>query len=152
MTGFVHLVSVGGHRFDAYGSGQSDREISDLAEAINKYTKIRAEADDPIHLNSAAVFSYPVIYIGAGQGISPTSSEVKNFRHYLHRGGFALVENNRYYEGSRFDSVKFSQVEASLKHLVKAALGDDVGFQTLSKGHPIYHSFDSFFAISSDES
>ena len=48
MTGFVHLVSVGGHRFDAYGSRQSDRGISNLAEAINKYTKIRAEANDPI--------------------------------------------------------------------------------------------------------
>lgn len=106
-----------------------------MAEAISRFTKIDAEVDDHLLLDSHRILRYPFVYIGVDRGFRPTQNEIKNFGDYLRSGGFALIENM---------NVGSAEGKGSLKQLVKSALGRGVRFKNLSNRSPIYHSFFDF--------
>ena len=133
ITGFVYLALVWGNDFKP----ATQRAIFELVEAINDFTQIRARVDDHLFLDSRELFRSPFIYITVDGAFEPTEREVQNLSEYLRAGGFALVENAR-------PDVEYSQAEASLRELLRAALGRDARFQVLMNDHPIYHSFFDF--------
>jgi hypothetical protein len=133
ITGFVYLALVWGNDFKP----ATQRAIAELVEAINNFTQIRAEVDEHLFLDSRDIFRAPFVYLTVDRAFDPTEREIENLGNYLRNGGFALVENAR-------PEIEYSPAEASLRQLLKAALGRDARFQVIPNDHPIYHSFFDF--------
>jgi hypothetical protein len=66
-----------------------------------------------------------------------TKHEIENLAAYLRGGGFALVENAR-------ATQEYSPAEASLREMLKQALGREARFIPISNDHPLYHAFFDF--------
>jgi hypothetical protein len=133
VDGFVYLALAWGNDWGP----ATPRAIAELVEAINLRTRIRAEVDPHLDLGSAKIFRAPFIYMSVGDAFLPTKSELANFKEYLRRGGFALVENANPW-------MEYSPAEASLRQMLKDALGVYGRFRIIPKDHPIYHSFYDF--------
>ena len=133
ITGFVYLSLAWGNDWEP----ATQRAIFELVEAINNYTQIRAEVDDHLFLDSRDIYRTPFVYITVGEAFVPTEREVENLGSYLRNGGFALVENAT-------PDIEYSPAEASLRQMLKQALGRDARFRVLPNDHPIYHSFFDF--------
>ena len=133
VDGFVYLALARGNDWQP----ATPRAVAELVEAINLRTRIRAEVDPHLNLGSEKIFRAPFIYLSVGDAFVPTKSELSNFKEYLRRGGFALVENANPW-------MEYSPSEASLRQMLKDALGVHGRFRIIPKGHPIYHSFYDF--------
>jgi len=133
ISGFVYLALVWGNDFKP----ATQRAITELVEAINNFTQIRAEVDEHLFLDSRDIFRSPFVYLTVDQAFDPTQREIENLGSYLRNGGFALVENAR-------PDIEYGPAEASLRQLLKAALGRDARFQVIPNSHPLYHSFFDF--------
>lgn len=133
ITGFVYLALAWGNDFKP----ATQRAITELVEAINKFTQIRAEVDEHLFLDSRDIFRAPFVYLTVDRAFDPTEREIENLGNYLRNGGFALVENAR-------PEIEYSPAEASLRQLLKTALGRDARFQVIPNDHPLYHSFFDF--------
>ena len=133
VSGFVHLTLIYGRDFRP----AAPRSIIELAEAINKFTNVRAEIDGHLYLDSDNLHSYPFIYIGVDRAFTPTREEIANLKYYLWNGGFLFLENIQ-------SNREYSQAEASLRDMLKKTLGSKARFRILSNRHRIYHSFFDF--------
>ncbi len=133
ITGFIYLALAWGNDFEP----ATQRAIFELVEAINDFTQIRAEVDDHLYLDERDIFRAPFVYITVGAAFQPTEPEIKNLEAYLRGGGFALVENAT-------PDIEYSPAEASLRQMLKDALGRDARFRVIPNDHPIYHSFFDF--------
>ena len=133
VSGFVHLTLIYGRDFRP----AAPRSIIELAEAINKFTNVRAEIDGHLFLDSDDLHSYPFIYIGVDRAFTPTRQELANLKYYLWNGGFLFLENIQ-------SSREYSQAEASLRDMMKKTLGSKARFRILPNRHGIYHSFFDF--------
>ncbi len=141
ITGFVYLALAWGNDLDP----PTQRAMFELVEAINDFTQIRAEVDNHLFLDSREIFRAPFVYIAAEQAFEPTEREMANLGDYLRQGGFAFVEA-MVESGTRHDAVakEFTPAEASLRQMLKGALGRDARFRVLPEDHPVYHSFYDF--------
>jgi len=133
VSGFVHLSLVYGRDFRP----ATPRSIIELAEALNRFTNVRAEVDGHLFLDSGDLHSYPFIYISVDRAFTPTREEIANLKYYLWNGGFLFLEN---IQANR----EYSQAEASLRDMMKKTLGSKARFRILSNRHGIYHSFFDF--------
>ena len=130
VDGFIYLALAWGNDWQP----ATPRAVVELAEAINTRTRIRAEVDPHLDLGSEKIFRAPFIYLSVGEAFEPTKSELANFKEYLRKGGFALVENANPW-------MEYSPAEASLRQMLKDALGVYGRFRIIPNDHPIYHSF-----------
>ena len=82
-----------------------------------------------VRLDSDEIFQYPFLYFSEVGEMNLTEQEVKNFREYLNRGGFAMVDD--------FDGQ--AQLEWFLSQMKMAFPNRD--FVEMSVDHPLFHTF-----------
>jgi hypothetical protein len=133
VKGFIYLAQAVTNELDP----PTPRAIPRLAEAINHYTQINAQVEPRLPVDSRDLFKAPFVYISARRGFNLTEQEARNLGNYLRSGGFVFVDNAT-------PQSEFGPVEASLRKMLRDALGKDARFRVISRDHPIYHSFFDF--------
>jgi hypothetical protein len=157
VRGFVYIPTVWGEQLkpvavtarmgsisEASGHPQAGnqtrgylRPAANLAEALNRYTNIRAEADSPLYLSSERLFDTPFLYICADTAFELTPTEQEKLGQYLRNGGFAFLDNG-------VPEEDYGPAEASLRQMLRDALGRDAQLKPIPKDHPLYHCFFDF--------
>lgn len=133
--GFIHIPTVWGTQLKP--PDKLRRSFIGLAEAVNRYTDIRAEMDSHLMLDSRKLHSMPFVYITTDKAFELTGTERENFGSYLRNGGFAVLVNGE-------PELPFSQSEASLRKMLRDSLGAHARFQPIPDCHPLYHCFFDF--------
>ena len=100
-------------------------QIANEATGVNlskmSYVIVRLEDDD--------LFRYPFLYFSEVGRMDLTEKEVNNFREYLNRGGFAMIDD--------FDSqYSLDWFQSQMRRLFP-----ERNFVELTVDHPIYHTF-----------
>ncbi len=135
IKGFVYIATAWGAQLRPPDSLK--RAVINLVEAVNRYTNINAKVDTHLFLDHRKLFDTPFVYIVANEAFELTEIEARNFGTYLRNGGFAVVDNGT----PQFD---FGQAEASLRQMLRDALGNDAKFLPIDNANPLYHSFFDF--------
>jgi len=132
IKGFVHLATVWGMQLTPPFS--TGRSVTNLAEALKRYTDIDAKIDKYLLLDSRRLLSMPFIFITADKLFELTPAERRNFREYLKNGGFAVLDNYMPVQ-------PFSPSKAALKQMLKDVLGIHARFLPIPVSHPLYHCY-----------
>jgi beta-lactamase regulating signal transducer with metallopeptidase domain len=111
--------------------------IGELALAVEKYTNITLEVDSNLLFDSRITLETPFIYITSDTVFEVTDIQARRFGEYLRNGGFAVVENGT-------PEFVYGQAEASLRQMLRDALGKDAKFYPIPNDHPLYHCFFDF--------
>ncbi len=135
ISGFVRIATVWGEQFRP--PDNLKRGLIQLAEAMNRYTDIDARFDDHLYLSDRRLHEMPFIYLTTDNAFELTEIERANLGQYLRNGGFAVVDNGT----PQFD---YGQAEASLRQMLRDALGNDAKFLPIENTNPLYHSFFDF--------
>ena len=135
---FVRLRYNGGDWYtDVADHGASESDIQ-ISKKLAEYTNIPVEIDrgesQYIMLDDAEIFSYPFLYVTGHRGIDFSELERRNFREYLERGGFILID----------DCWGF---DPTVRRVLKEIFPDKVSpdgkgpLEPIPLDHPIYRSF-----------
>ena len=135
ITGFVYIATAWGAQLKP--PDRLKRATINLVEAVNRYTKIKAKVDSHLFLDHRKLFDTPFVYITSEEAFELTEIERRSFGKYLRNGGFAVIDNG-------LPSTEFGQAEASLRQMLKDALGADAKFLPIDNDHPLYHCFFDF--------
>lgn len=135
IKGFIYISTAWGAQLRP--PDKLKRAVINLVEAVNRYTNINAKVDSHLYLDSRKIFETPFVYIVADRAFELTDIERKNFGEYLRNGGFAVVDNGE-------PLAEFGQAEASLRQMLRDALGSDAKFLPIENSHPLYHCFNDF--------
>ncbi|MBT4482269.1 MAG: DUF4159 domain-containing protein [Candidatus Latescibacteria bacterium] len=109
------------------------RAIINLAEAVNKQTDFNVKVDTHLFLDQQKkFFETPFVYIMADEAFELTDIEKRSFGHYLRNGGFAVIDNAA-------PQYEFGEAEASLRQMLRDALGSEAKFLPIDKDHSLYH-------------
>ncbi|MCE5249832.1 DUF4159 domain-containing protein [bacterium] len=135
IHGFVYIATVWGTEFAP--PDQLRRSVLSLAEAVNRYTGIHAKIDSHLMLDSSRLFSMPLIYITTDTAFELTPREAENLGKYLRNGGFAVLDNAA-------PNTEYSPAEASLRMMLRNALGKDARFEPIPDSHHLYHCYFDF--------
>jgi hypothetical protein len=135
IKGFVYISTAWGAQLKP--PDKLKRAVINLVEAVNRYTNINAKVDTHLFLDSRKIFETPFVYVTADKAFELTDIERKNFGTYLRNGGFAVIDNGE-------PMYEYGQAEASLRQMMRDALGADAQFLPIPNDHPIYHCFFDF--------
>ncbi|MBI1954841.1 MAG: DUF4159 domain-containing protein [Acidobacteria bacterium] len=100
-------------------------QVADEATGIN----LNNQSYVIVRLDSEEIFRYPFIYFSEVGEMNLTEQEVKNFRAYLNRGGFAMVDD--------FDSQ--AQLDWFLSQMKMVFPNRD--FVEMTVDHPLFHTY-----------
>jgi hypothetical protein len=135
FRGFVYIPAVWGVQLAP--PVHLRRAAIMLAEAVNRYTGMDARVDSHLALDARRLSSTPFLYITADEAFELTPTERKRFGEYLRSGGFAFLDTGApQYENS--------PAEASLRRMLRDALGCHARFEPIPLSHPIYHCLFEF--------
>ncbi len=133
VKGFIYIATLWGTQLNpAY-----KQAIIHLSNAVNRYTNIRSKVDKHLFIDSRKLFDTPFVFLCVDEQFELTKIEAKNFGKYLRKGGFAVLDNGK--PGNEYGSA-----EASLRQMLRDALGNDAKFLPIPNSHPLYHSFFDF--------
>jgi hypothetical protein len=135
IKGFVYISTAWGAQLRP--PDKLKRSVINLVEAVNRYTNINAKVDSHLYIDSRNIFETPFVYVTADKAFELTDIERKNFGEYLRKGGFAVIDNGE-------PEYEFGQAEASLRQMLRDALGADAQFLPIPNEHPLYHCFFDF--------
>ena len=135
IQGFIKIPTVWGSQLKP--PDNLKHSVIGLAEAVNRYTEIRADIDPHLFLDFRRLHEIPFIYITTDRAFELTAIERKNLGDYLRCGGFAVLDNGT----PEYD---YSQAEASLRQMLRDSLGPHARFLPISHNHPLYHCFFDF--------
>ena len=135
IRGFVYVSSTWGTQLKV--PDRLKRSVINLAEAVNRYTKIEAKVVPYLFLDSREIFMAPFVFITTDTAFELTSIERRNLDTYLKAGGFAIIDNG----DPRQDR---SQAESSLRQMLRDTLGAGIHFKPIPTSHPLYHCFFDF--------
>jgi len=147
IKGFFHMArAYPGHLFGKRKVGddiRSARAVARLAEALNRFTRIKADLTGSFPVDSVELFKTPWIYVQARYPFELTASEERNLGRYLLSGGFLVADTvlngpDRPAEPSLMDLIKKPLDTQSFKH------GRDWDFQVIPHSHAVYHCFFDF--------
>jgi len=133
VKGFIYIATLWGAQLEPYNK----RAIIHLSDAVNRWTNINAKVDKHLFVDSRKLFDTPFVYLNMKDMFELTDIEARNFGEYLRKGGFAVLDNGD-------ASSEFGAGEASLRQMLRDALGADAKFLPIPNEHPIYHSFFDF--------
>jgi hypothetical protein len=105
-----------------------------LSEGMNQYTGIRTRVGQHRYLSSRQIFSMPLLYITTDAVFELTDTERDNFGAYLRNGGFAVLEN-------AYPKTELSPGYASLRNMIRDALGASARIEPIPRKHPLFHCF-----------
>jgi len=133
VKGFIFIATLWGAQLEpAY-----KRAVIHLSDAVNRYTNIRSRVDKHLFIDSRRLFDTPFVFLCADEQFELTEIEAKNLGDYLRQGGFIVLDNGT-------PTYEFGAAEASLKQMLRAALGSDAKFLPIPNSHPLYHCFEDF--------
>ncbi|MFC1561227.1 DUF4159 domain-containing protein [Candidatus Latescibacterota bacterium] len=133
VKGFIYIATLWGAQLEpAY-----KRAVIHLSDAVNRYTSIRSKVDKHLFIDSRRLFDTPFVFLCADEAFELTDVEARNFGEYLKKGGFAVLDNGT-------PTYEFGAAEASLKQMLRDALGADAKFLPIQNNHPLYHCFEDF--------
>jgi len=133
VKGFIYIATLWGAQLEpAY-----KRAVIHLSDAVNRYTNIRSKVDKHLFIDSRRLFDTPFVFLCADEAFYLTKIEAKNLGEYLRKGGFIVLDNGT-------PTYEFGAAEASLKQMLKDALGADAKFLPIPNSHPLYHCFEDF--------
>jgi hypothetical protein len=135
VRGFVSIPAVWGVQLAP--SVPVRRASIMLAEAVNRYTDMAARVDTHLTLDARRLFSTPFLYITADRAFELTPTERNRLGEYLRAGGFAFLDTDA-------PEYEHGPGEASLKQMLRDALGCHARFAPIPLSHPIYHCFFDF--------
>ena len=135
ISGFVYIATAWGTQLRP--PDDLKRAVINLVEAVNRYTNINAKVDSHLFLDSRKLFETPFVYIVADEAFEITEIERRNLGEYLRNGGFVVCDNGT-------PLFEYGQAEASLKQMLRNALGADAKFLPIPNDNPLYHSFYDF--------
>ncbi|MDP2982715.1 MAG: DUF4159 domain-containing protein [Candidatus Latescibacter sp.] len=135
IRGYLTIHTVWGEQLRM--SDRIKRAPLNLAEALNRYTDIVAQAGHHLFLSSPRIFQIPFLYIASDTAFELTETERINLGEYLRNGGFAFVDNAS-------PELEISAAEASLRRMFRDALGAHARFEPIPVSHPLYHCFFDF--------
>jgi hypothetical protein len=136
VKGFVYLGTAWATDLEPVFASAA-KAIPNLVDAVNVQTGITAKVDAHLFIDSQELFRTPFVYITSEEAFELTSREKENLGEYMRRGGFVFADNAN-------ATVEFSQAEASLRQIFRAALGAQGQFQPIPNSHPLYHTFYDF--------
>ena len=133
VKGFIYIATLWGAQLEpAY-----KRAVIHLSDAVNRYTNINSKVDKHLFIDSRRIFDTPFVFLCADEAFELTETEARNFGEYLRKGGFAVLDNGT-------PTNEFGAAEASLRQMLKDALGADAKFLPIKNSHPLYHCFEDF--------
>ncbi len=133
VKGFIYISTLWGAQLEpAY-----KRAVIHLSDAVNRYTNIKSKVDKHLYIDSRRIFDTPFVFLCADESFYLTEIEARNFGEYLRKGGFAVLDNGT-------PTYEFGAAEASLKQMLRDALGSDAKFLPIPNSHPLYHCFEDF--------
>jgi len=133
VKGFIYISTLWGAQLEpAY-----KRAVIHLSDAVNRYTNIKSKVDKHLFIDSRRLFDTPFVFLCADEAFYLTETEARNFGEYLRKGGFAVLDNGT-------PSNEFGAAEASLRKMLRDALGADAKFLPIKNSHPLYHCFEDF--------
>ena len=133
IKGFIYLANAWGTELQP----SSKRAIYNIAQAINKYTEIKAKVDAHLYLDDRKIFDVPFVYISEDNQFELTTTESETLREYLHKGGFVVADNGT-------ATMEYGPAEASLREIFKQCLGIKAKFLPIPKSHALYKCFFDF--------
>jgi len=133
VKGFVYIATLWGAQLEP----SFKRAVIHLSDAVNRYTNINSKVDKHLFVDSRKLFETPFVFLCVDKGFELTDIETKNFGDYLRKGGFAVLDNGR-------PEDEYSAAEASLRQMLRNALGNEAKFLPISNSHPLYHCFFDF--------
>ncbi len=133
VKGFIYIATLWGAQLEPAWK----RAVIHLSNAVNRYTNIRSKVDKHLYVDSRKLFETPFVYLSVDEQFELTKIEAKNFGEYLRKGGFAVLDNGT-------PTRDFGAAEASLRRMLKDALGNDAKFLPIPNSHPLYHCFFDF--------
>ena len=136
VKGFVYLGTAWATDLEP-SFASAAKAIPNLVDAVNSQTGITAKVDAHLFIDSQELFRTPFVYITAQEAFELTGREKENLGEYMRRGGFVFADNAN-------ATVEFSQAEASLRQIFRAALGPQGQFRPIPNSHPVYHTFYDF--------
>ena len=135
IKGYVHIAFAWGEQLTP--PQYLVRGLINLKETINRWTGIEAVLDNHLLLGTPRLLKMPFVYITTDRAFELTGPEKENVKKYLENGGFMVLENaTPLYEES--------QAKASLKQMIRDALGSKARFEPIPNDHPLYHCFYDF--------
>ena len=101
-----------------------------LMKILNEISLLSPHIEETniLALDDQELFKYPLAYLCEPGGWYVTDEEAANFRAYLQKGGFVIVDDFRPYHWDNF--------ETQMRRVLP-----DVRFYDLDASHPIFHSF-----------
>ncbi len=108
-----------------------------LRDSMVRWTKINTEISRNLMLGSPRLLEIPFVLVTTDVNFDLSSTEKANVRKYLENGGFLVLENPT-------PRTEKSPAEASLKQMVRDALGPAARFKPIPNDHPIYSCFWDF--------
>ncbi len=133
VKGFIYIATLWGAQLEP----SYKRAVIHLSDAVNRYTNIRSKVDKHLFVDSRKLFETPFVFLCVDGQFELTEIEAKNFGEYLRKGGFTVLDN-----GEPQD--EFGAAEASLRRMLRDALGNDAKFLPIPNTHPLYHCFFDF--------
>jgi hypothetical protein len=135
IQGFIYIATAWGTQLRPPDGLR--RANLNLVEAINKFTKIKAQPDNQLYLDDRRLLDMPFVLIVADDTFELTEPERINLEKYLRNGGFIVVDNAN-------PETVFGKAEASLRKMIRDALGADAKFIPIPNDHAIYRCFEEF--------
>ncbi|MFC1537944.1 DUF4159 domain-containing protein [Candidatus Latescibacterota bacterium] len=133
VTGFIYIATLWGAQLEP----ANKRAVIHLSDAVNAFTNIKSKVDKHLFVDSRKLFDTPFVFLCADKRFELTEAEARNFGEYLRSGGFAVLDNGN-------ATQETGAAEASLRKMLKDALGADAKFLPIPNSHPIYHCFEDF--------
>jgi len=123
--GFGGFFGGGGWSHDYPDAEEHILQVANEATSINLHKMSYVIVD----LDDEAIFQYPFIYFSEVGEMQLTEREIVNFREYLNRGGFAMIDD--------FDSQY--NLDWFLSQMRRVF--PDRDFPAMQLEHPIFHTF-----------
>ena len=133
VTGFIYLAVAWGNNLQP----NAPRAIPNLTAAVNRYTRIEAQVQPHLFLDSRELMKMPFVFISSSEPFELTKKEAESLGQYMRSGGFVVADNGD-------PKTEYGPAEASLRKMFREALGTDARMVRLPDDHPIYHAFFDF--------
>jgi hypothetical protein len=133
VKGFIYIATLWGAQLEpAY-----KRAVIHLSDAVNRYTNIKSKVDKHLFVDSRKLFETPFVFLCVDEQFELTDIEARNIGEYLRKGGFAVLDNGT-------SKNEMGAAEASLRRMLRDALGNRAKFMPIPNSHPLYHCFFDF--------
>ena len=133
IKGFIYIATLWGAQLEP----SYKRAVIHLSDAVNRYTSIRSKVDKHLFVDSRKLYETPFVFLCVDGQFELTDIEANNLGDYLRKGGFLVLDNGT-------PENEFGAAEASLRQMLRDALGNEAKLLPIPNTHPLYHCFFDF--------